>query len=750
MKKLFDFFTYLFIFSFFSLGAIDPVMINLKGYLGHDQLENAQEKFDQFIQEQGAQVVLIIDSSSGDLTEVFNFAKKIYESKINHTFQLIVYIQTHALGPSAIFPFLADQLYTSFFVSWGDIPLNSENNLPANILRNQVRSLINPTVPHVFLLDVLASGMTDPSLTIVEDKGWKISDSSNSSSLPIISPSGQTLVVNQNQLKMLGLVRSMLSLDQLKELFHINETNLSPVVASSLSYLSLTPEALEQKLQAAIPFKTDEVNTIGYLYIGDHEDSINQSTWLYIKQGLDYYQKTKPLFIILELDTPGGEVFAAQKISDALKEMDVQFGIPIVAYINNWAISAGAMLAYSSRFIATAKDGSMGAAEPVLMGDGGKMESASEKVNSALRADFANRARFFDRNPLLAEAMVDKDLILVLRHGKIIQLDNENQMRLTGPEADLVISPKGKLLTLDTEKMVAYGVADCVVPDKKQGIITAEEQQAGKWPADKMPLFQLPFFSTIPNATIHKYQMDWKTRFFVLMATPLVSSLLMMGLLIGGYMEFNSPGLGWPGLIAATCLFFIILSSFALQIASWLEVIILLVGLILILAEVFILPTFGLLGILGIVLFIVGLFSLLLPGISSISFDPQSWNAAGDYFINRLAWLSGSFILSTVIIAWLARYVLPRFSVFNRFVLVGSEQEASQGYFAGNAPQDLPAIGSQGEVLATLRPAGKIIIKNKIYDAISTGHFIEAGTAISVVRLDGGTPVVDDKKEKIT
>ena len=102
-------------------------------------------------------------------------------------------------------------------------------------------------------------------------------------------------------------------------------------------------------------------------------------------------------------------MFAAQKISDALKEMDTQYNIPIVAFINNWAISAGAMLGLLlSLYYRLSKMAAWGLQSRCYAGEGGKMETASEKVNSALRADFANRARFFDRNPLIAEAMVDK------------------------------------------------------------------------------------------------------------------------------------------------------------------------------------------------------------------------------------------------------------------------------------------------------------------------------------------------------
>src|SRR5262249_43716725 len=150
--------------------------------------------------------------------------------------------------------------------------------------------------------------------------------------------------------------------------------------------------------------------------------------------------------------------------------------------------------------------------------------------------------------------------------------------------------------------------------------------------------------------------------------TPLVSSLLFMGMIIGAYIEMNAPGATLPGFVAGTCLFLIILSSFSLEIADWLELILLLTGLILILAELLVVPTFGLLGILGIILFFVGLFGMLLPSLGSVQFeyDTKTLNAAGQYFLERLAWLCGSLILSIIVIAILARTVLPSFQTFNR------------------------------------------------------------------------------------
>lgn len=500
-------------------------------------------------------------------------------------------------------------------------------------------------------------------------------------------------------------------------------------------------EMLQAELQKYIRFSPDQANSIGHIIIEDHSESITQATWLYVKNALDHYKKTRPAFIILELNTPGGEVYAAQKISEALKAIDTQDNIPCVAFINNWAISAGAMLAYSCRFIAVSSDASMGAAEPVIEGAEGKLETASEKINSALRADFANHARFFGRDPLIAEAMVDKDLILVIRDGRVVKLDAESQIRISGDNQDRVLSPKGKLLTLDAEQMIALGVADIFVPPTKLPPVTEEELANGKWPADKSALFHQTFFDTIPNATIDAYRMDWKMKFFALLASPMVSSLLMLGLMLGFYLEATTPGFGLPGTVALTCLFLILLSSFSLEIANWLEVILLLTGLGVILVELFVLPSFGLLGFIGILAFLAGLFGMMLPGADSVGYEPETYtlNPAGEVFLERLAWLAGTFIIGLLLILLIARFITPKLVGISRFVLKGNEQE---GFTSVENLDGMPKTGAKGVAITTLRPAGKVAIDDIQYDAISDGAFIERGEEVVVAGIDSGTLIV--------
>lgn len=731
--------------AFSAETASPPSAIELKGYLSSELLQNARQTIETASAQQ--RLVFVVNASSGDLAQAVELAKALYQAKNEKQLRIVVYIDDQAIGSAALFPFLADELYISSFVSWGDIPHDNGNLFSTNLLRSWVVSLIDPQQPQAHLLQLLAAAMCDPGVRLVDDHGWRVAHERDDSSLPSLSVTGETLVVNHNQLKTLGLVKGVMSLTSFQALYH-----LIPAHASAPS-LALEGDAVpqttvEQELRKHIVFSHSGPNIIGHLLIDDRTSGISQATWLYIKTALDYYKKVKPIFIILELNTPGGEVYPAQEISDALKEMDTQFNIPVVAFINNWAISAGALLAYSCRFITVVKDGSMGAAEPVIQGESGKLEAASEKVNSAMRADMANRARFFDRNPLLAEAMVDKDMILVFRHGHVVKLENENQIRTGGLDPDLVISLKGKLLTLDASQLMKYGVADLLIPPTKTGLITDEERASGSWPADKMALFHQPFFDEIPQATVDSYRMDWKTSFFTFLASPIVSSLLFLGLLVGGYLEFSTPGFGVAGTIAVTCLFLIILSSFALEIANWLELILLLTGLAVLLVELFVLPTAGLLGAIGVILFLAGLFGMMLPGVDKIdfSFDTQSFNAAGEVFIERLAWLCGTIVIAVIIMVILARFLTPKIAGFSRLVLQGHEQE---GYRAVDDASKLPSVGCVGMAMTTLRPAGKVIIDDVQYDAITSGGFIEKGEQIVVRGVDGGSVVVSLQTEGI-
>ncbi len=443
---------------------------------------------------------------------------------------------------------------------------------------------------------------------------------------------------------------------------------------------------------------------IGRISITDRKNGITEATWLYVKAALDAYKKERPRCIILELDTPGGELFAAEKISNALKSFDAEEGIPVIAYVNNWAVSAGALLAYSCRYIVVAKDATMGAATPVYEKDG-NMTEAPEKVNSVVRAEFANKAALFGRNQDVARAMVDPDSILVRRGDKIIALHDASELK-----NDEVISPKGKLLTLTAQELLDLHVADYLV--------------------------EKPFAESLPIKT---FEMTPQEKIVAFFATPAVSSLLIFVALICFYIEFSTPGVAIPGLIGGVALFLVLVGSFAQEAITWFEPLCLLAGLLLVFVEVFFFPTLGILLLVGGLLSVFGLLGILIPGLRQISFEPGAFTLFGGYLLNRLGWLSGTFLLALVTGIFIARFLTRRPFRLSGIILPDS--------MPTHVEQVEANVGDRATVSAPMRPSGKILLNGRLLSAMSRGEFIEQGEEVTITEIRGNTIIVERRQQ---
>ncbi|MCB1110580.1 MAG: serine protease [Chlamydiia bacterium] len=699
----------------------------MRGFLGGDLISAVTETFEEG--RDAERIILHVDSSSGEIREVLSLAQKIYDIQMRENKYVVVYVQGKAVGPAAIFPFIADELITTPLVAWGDIPYGSKGEMTAREMSIAVKQLINRSRRIAPTLEKLADAMVDPHYQLVYrgDTGEIEKDR---------EVHFDPLVLNLKGIQSLGLSHTVMSDEAFAQTF------LSEEVQVSQTILREPQDDLDRAFRKYIKYDEAGQNNIGYLHIGN-ERPIDQSTYIYVRFALKDFVEKGVRFVVLDLNTPGGEVLSALKISNLLQKVDIEHKIPVVAFVHDWAVSAGAMLAYSCRFIGVEPNSIMGAAEPVIFQEGGKMVTASEKVNSALRAQFGTLASFYGRNPFIAEAMVDKDLILVIRDHEVIRLDDLDEVRASGPHPDKIISGRGKLLTLTGEQMMDLGVANFMVPITPVGMITDAEWKQGMWPAHKSLIFQEPYFAQIPHAVMIDYQ-DWRVGFFSILSHPVIASLLFIGLVIGLYIEINTPGFGVPGSIALGCLVLILLSSFASHVVNWIELIILCVGMILLALELFVIPGFGIVGILGIILTIIGLFALMLPGIGQLSLvNPATFRLVGEAFIERLAWLCGGLIFAIIVIVLLAHFFSDRYFRFSKLILKG-EQE---GYKAGMAREVMPEEGEVGEAVTPLRPSGKVHIGENLFDAMSQGEFLEKHTSVEVVKIEGSKVIVKPIRE---
>ena len=195
---------------------------------------------------------------------------------------------------------------------------------------------------------------------------------------------------------------------------------------------------------------------------------------------------------------------------------------------------------------------------------------------------------------------------------------------------------------------------------------------------------------------------------------PQVKAVLLTVIILGILTEVKTAGAGIAGgiaIIAAAALFGM---NFVSGVGSWLEVLLFIVGMGLLILEVFV-PGFGLFGIAGI-LSILASFYFVLGGNAS-----------------ALNWLAISIVAALTLFALMIKY-LPSNPDWNLFVLK-DKQENSEGYSV--TPDLTQYAGKSGVAVTTLRPAGIALIDGIRIDVVTFGDYIDAGTNIVVDKVEG-------------
>ncbi len=716
------FFTFLLTVNF--LFSAQENVISLRGYLGQEELDEVFNQVVALRSTRGGELVVQIDSSSGDLDEVLHLSNHIQDLKMSYGKLIVVYIQGKAVGPAAVFPFLADQLITTPLAAWGDIPYGVKKEAIPHSLIKTVQGLINKKSQRVTTLEPIVEAMVDPHAQLVFGRDHEV--------LSTLSQASNPLILNVQGIQALNLLDGIVTDEDFSQTY-LHEQSGS--VFSDALTSKISPETLWKMLSEHVSLSDTEDNLIGYLNLRSIRP-INEATYIYTKFALEAYKEQNVKLIVMDLNSAGGDILSTLKIADLLQKCDLQDRIPVIAFIDEWALATGAMLPLACRFIAVTPSSLMGANQPELI----RSDPNSKPVKSALQAEFAALASFYQRNPLVAEAMVDPDMILVIRNHRLVKLQNEKEMIQQGPNPDIVVSERGRLLSLNAEELLDVGYAQISVPQSKSLTLTAEERSEGKWPASKMALFNTPFLKKISHATMVSYR-DWRVGAFRVLMHPIIAALLVFGFIIGAYIEINTSRFGFPGVIALICLVLILVAAFVIHTVHWVEIAILIVGLTLLLLELFVIPGFGVTGIVGIILTICGLVTLLLPGISKLSlFDLATFELVGFPFIQRLGWLLGSILSASIVIFLLAKHHSAQFFRFSKSALVRGQTSSIH--------DSLPKPGEVGESVTALSPRGKVHIKENLYDAVIEGEPIGPGTPVEVVHASGRKIVVRKVENK--
>lgn len=420
------------------------------------------------------------------------------------------------------------------------------------------------------------------------------------------------------------------------------------------------------------------------VYCFDMREEVGPSAWRLTKKALSMATDQGAEVVLLRMNTYGGMVDYADSIRTALLNSPLK----TIIYIDNNAASAGALIAIACDRIYMKKGAGIGAASVVNP----QGEVMPEKYQSYMRALMRATAEAKGRDPKLAEAFVDPDV-------EIPGLD-----------------PKGKVLTLTSGEAVKAGLCNGEVNNISE-VLKAEN---------------------LGDATLVYHQVSVIDKMIAFLITPAVSGILIL-LIIGGiYFEMQAPGIGFALLVAvvAALLFFAPLYLEGLA-AHW-EIGLFIVGVLLLLLEVFVIPGFGITGILGIVCVISG---LALSMVVNNFFD---FTVTGsDQLTRSVLLVLGSMLLGIIACVILGRSLIKA-PVFQRLILK-DEQRAQLGYVSGRQKEDL--LNKEGFAKTDMRPSGKIEIEGKWYDAIALDGYIEKGSTVLVQKQENYNVFVRKKNE---
>lgn len=393
----------------------------------------------------------------------------------------------------------------------------------------------------------------------------------------------------------------------------------------------------------------------------------------YVARALREAREAGAAAAVLDIDTPGGRVDAAQRIVDAVRGADV----PVYAFVNPRALSAGALIALAADSIFMRPGAILGAATPV----DGQGTKAPEKYVSAMRAEFRSLAEERGLDPRVAEAMVDESV------------------GVPG------VVPRGHLATLSTAQALKLRYAAAQVTNQDE-------------------LFELV---GLAGATVVSPDINWAEKLVRFVTNPLVAPLLLSLGMLGLVMEIKTGGFGVAGLVGITSLGLFFGSSYLVGLAGWEEVLLLAGGLIAFAVEVFLLPGFGLAGVLGIGLFGAAIV-LAMTGTAATLSD----------FTRALAVLGASAVITiAVIYAWIRH--LPNSSRLTG-LLLRDGLPAGGGYVSAPVREDL--VGRKGVATTDLRPAGTALVGDERVDVVTEGEFIAQGSPLRVLRSEGYRLVV--------
>lgn len=427
----------------------------------------------------------------------------------------------------------------------------------------------------------------------------------------------------------------------------------------------------QERMPKPLELSTD--STGGPVFVVPVNGMIDNGLARYIDRAVSDAANQGAILTVFEIDTFGGLVDAADKIRKTLLDAEMS----TVAFIDKNAASAGALISYAADHIVMVPGASIGAAT-VVEGVGG--EAAPDKYQSYMRGLMRSTAEANGRDPQIAESMVDPSL------------------EVEG------VSEKGKVLTLSASEALKLGVADQIL-ETTDAVIAAYG---------------------LDQPTLVAHRETRAERVLRFLGSPVVQSILMLMMLGGLYFELQTPGVGFAGAIALVGIALFFAPHYLLGLVEVWEILLFILGVGLVLVEIFVLPGFGVSGISGLILI---LFSLVVALVGNVGFSFPPYTAV----------MPGVYTLAVTMIILVIGLVMatrmyPASAAANLLVLT-PELSSSEGYTSALTHSEY--LGKVGPTLTDLRPSGAMLIDKKRVDVITSGEYIDQGVQVQVVDVRG-------------
>lgn len=446
--------------------------------------------------------------------------------------------------------------------------------------------------------------------------------------------------------------------------------------------------------------------------------------------------------VIFDLATPGGRGDIMREIVKMIRDDLAE--VYTIAFVNPEAFSAGAIISLACDEIIMTPSGVIGDAMPIMAGPGGIVEIPEKergKFESAMRAEVRTLAKAGGYDELLCEAMITITIeVWLIRNDKTGEYRIVNAAEYAGKVRDV---PAGKRDDdAPTETPWVY-VTEIDGPNELVTMTAPEARALGftQHVLDDLDAVEEHFNITVEPTVLSD---TWSEHLVRFLTSPTVAGLLFLLMFLFIYMELHTPGFVGFGALALACFAVLVGSRYLTGLAQWWEIAIVLLGVGLLLAEVFVIPGFGVAGISGILLILVGLLAMIIPNAPDKLPLPVT-DADWSWFSSGLMALLLGFVGALLFGGLISRYLPNTRLVLNsRLVLAPSRAPDTDAAIDETDPVRLVKPGDLGTAESYLRPVGEVRFDCGLIDAVSEGTFIAAGSKVRVLRRDGNRVVVEE------